>query len=160
MGIRSSIKKRLPIFGSAAGQPVSPGGSAAASAGSQAAAQPTWDEDEVADTPRADVPVEQFIDELVKGNKIVIFMKGNPAQPMCGFSANAIGILTSYGRPLTHFDILSDPEVRQAVKEYSQWPTLPQIYVGGEFLGGSDILIQMHQSGELKQAIDEAFAEA
>ena len=66
----------------------------------------------------------------------------------------------SYGKPLTHFDVFLDPGVRAGIKEFSQWPTLPQVYVGGEFLGGSDILSQMHQSGELRQEIDQAFADA
>jgi len=108
---------------------------------------------------RGEQDVQTFIAELVGSNKIVLFMKGNPSSPMCGFSANAAGILMQYGKPLTHFDILSDPEVRQGVKEFSQWPTIPQIYVGGEFLGGSDILVQMHGNGELKEAIEAAHAE-
>ena len=79
---------------------------------------------------------------------------------MCGFSANAAGILQSYGGDLFHVDVIADPDVRQGVKEYSNWPTLPQIYVGGEFLGGSDILMQMHQAGELGEIIEKARSEA
>ena len=80
--------------------------------------------------------------------------------PMCGFSANAAGILQSYGGEFFHVDVIADPEVRQGVKEYSNWPTLPQVYVGGEFLGGSDILMQMHQAGELSEVIEKARSEA
>lgn len=149
MGIRNSIKKRLPIFGSGAGTPARPTPSTAP------VAPPAEPE---AQEPQREQSVAEFIEEFVKTNKIAVFMKGSPAQPQCGFSANAAGILSSYGRELAHFNVLSDPEVRQGIKEYSQWPTIPQIYVGGEFLGGSDILMQMHQSGELKQVLDEAFA--
>ena len=98
----------------------------------------------------------EYIDEVVKNNTVVLFMKGSPAQPQCGFSATAAGILQGYGVDIHHVDILIDPEVRQGVKEYSNWPTLPQIYVGGEFLGGSDILRQMHDQGELGEVIEEA----
>ena len=151
MGIRKSIKKRLPIFGSGSAEP--------ARAATPAAPSPRPSPPAPAPEPtRADVPVAEFIDELVKTNAIVMFMKGSPAQPQCGFSANAAAILRTYGKPMAHFNVLSDPEVRQGVKEYSQWPTIPQIYVGGEFLGGSDILMQMHQAGELQEVIDAAFA--
>ena len=154
MGIRKSIKKRLPIFG--AGGAAEAGAPSAAQAPAAPAAPPAAT---AAPAPaKPDMPVGEFIEELVKTNPIVIFMKGSPSQPQCGFSANASAILKTYGKPLAHFDVLSDPEVRQGVKEYSQWPTLPQIYVGGEFLGGSDILMQMHQAGELKEVIEEACA--
>lgn len=154
MGIRNSIKKRLPIFGS--GQAAPARDAAPSSPAPRSAAPPPEPEPEPA---RADVPVSEFIDELVKTNKIVLFMKGSPAQPQCGFSANASAILRTYGKPLAHFDVLSDPEVRQGIKAYSQWPTIPQVYVNGEFLGGSDILMQMHQAGELKEVIDAAYAD-
>ena len=80
-------------------------------------------------------------------------MKGSPEMPLCGFSANAAGILSSYGE-FSHFDVISDPDVRQGIKDYSTWPTLPQIYVQGEFVGGSDILAQLHNSGELATLIN------
>jgi len=154
MGIRDRIKRRLPIIGMGGNkgrtQPVPP---AAPAPGAPPAAAVQ------AEDPRGGRSAHDVIDELVKGNKLVLFMKGSPTSPMCGFSANAAGILESYNKPLAHFDVLSDPEVRNEVKEYSQWPTLPQVYVNGEFLGGSDILRQMHESGELKECIDEAFAE-
>ena len=80
--------------------------------------------------------------------------------PQCGFSANAVAILSGYGQAIKHVDVISDPAVRQGVKEFSNWPTIPQIYVGGEFLGGSDILAQMHQSGELGEVISAAVSGA
>ncbi len=106
--------------------------------------------------PRGDKSPTEYIEEVVKSNTVVLFMKGSPAQPQCGFSATAAGILQSYGVDIHHVDILRDPEVRQGIKDYSNWPTLPQVYVGGEFLGGSDILRQMHEQGELEDAIAEA----
>jgi monothiol glutaredoxin len=97
--------------------------------------------------------VREFIDEFVKGNKVVLFMKGTPDSPMCGFSANAAAILRGYGAPIASINVLADPEIRQGIKDYSNWPTIPQVYINGEFLGGSDILMQMHQAGELKEMI-------
>jgi monothiol glutaredoxin len=110
--------------------------------------------------PRGGRSPREVIDDLVKTKPLVLFMKGSPDSPQCGFSASAAGILKSYGHTLTHFNVIADPAVRSEVKEYSQWPTIPQVYVGGEFLGGSDILRQMHESGELKECLDEAFAGA
>jgi len=100
------------------------------------------------------------IEREVSDNRILIYMKGVPAQPMCGFSARAVDILDDLGRPYFAVDILPDPEKRQAIKTYSDWPTIPQIYVAGEFLGGSDILLEMHQSGELRAVVDKAFGES
>jgi monothiol glutaredoxin len=93
----------------------------------------------------------------VTTNTVVLYMKGLPESPMCGFSATAAAILGSYAVPVYAVNILADPEKRQAIKQYSNWPTIPQIYVGGEFLGGSDILMQMHESGELKEMLAQAF---
>jgi monothiol glutaredoxin len=155
MGLRDKIKRRLPIIG---GQRTPPPTAAAPRPRPPAADfKPEWEEPT---SPRGDKPVAEFLQEFTAGNKIVLFMKGSPDAPKCGFSANAAGILMSYGKPLTHFDVFLDPGVRAGIKEFSQWPTLPQVYVGGEFLGGSDILSQMHQSGELRQEIDQAFADA
>lgn len=78
--------------------------------------------------------------------------------PMCGFSNNVVQILNTLGVPYTTVDVLEDPEVRQAVKEFSNWPTIPQVYVNGEFIGGSDIMIEMYQSGELQQLVEVALA--
>ena len=103
--------------------------------------------------PARDGDVSSFIDGFVKENPIAVFMKGSPVQPMCGFSANAAGILQRYGHDVAHVDVLLDPEVRQGIKDYSNWPTIPQIYIGGEFLGGSDILAQMDAAGELGEAM-------
>ena len=97
-----------------------------------------------------------FVDDTVKKNPIVIFMKGSPVAPQCGFSAGAVGILGEYGAPFAHVNVLADPEVREAVKAYSSWPTIPQIFIGGEFVGGADILKQLHASGELKAMIAQA----
>ena len=83
-------------------------------------------------------------------------MKGSPVQPMCGFSANAVGILQRYGHDVAHIDVLLDPEVRQGIKDYSNWPTIPQLYIGGEFVGGSDIMMEMYENGELAKKLSEA----
>ena len=99
--------------------------------------------------------VQQRIDELVKGNRVVLFMKGTAQFRQCGFSGRAIEILKSCGvTNLTTVNVLDDEGVRQGIKEYANWPTIPQLYVNGEFIGGSDIMMEMFQSGELKQALD------
>jgi monothiol glutaredoxin len=98
------------------------------------------------------------IEQLVKGNKILVFMKGSKLMPMCGFSNNVVQILNTLGVPYATVDILEDPEIRQGIKEYSNWPTIPQIYINGEFVGGSDIAIELYQSGELQQLVEVALA--
>ncbi len=95
------------------------------------------------------------IDQLVKNNDIVLFMKGTALFPQCGFSSRAVAILDHLGVPFETVDVLQDPEIRQGVKEYSDWPTVPQLYVKGEFIGGSDIMMEMFQAGELQQLIEE-----
>ena len=103
-----------------------------------------------------DQNTQQRIDDLVKQNDIVLFMKGNASFPMCGFSGRAIQILKASGvepAALTTVNVLEDEAVRQGIKEYSQWPTIPQLYVKGEFLGGSDIMMEMYESGELQQLV-------
>lgn len=102
--------------------------------------------------------VKQRIDNLVNNNKIVIFMKGSKLMPQCGFSNNVVQILNSLGAPYETIDVLDDPEIRQGIKEYSKWPTIPQIYINGEFVGGSDIAIELYQSGELQQMVEVALA--
>ena len=102
--------------------------------------------------------VKAKIDQLVKDNKVFVFMKGSKLMPQCGFSNNVVQILNTLGVPYETADVLADPEIRQGIKEYSNWPTIPQIYVNGEFLGGSDIAIEMYQSGELQQMIEVALA--
>jgi monothiol glutaredoxin len=93
------------------------------------------------------------IAELVKSNDVRLFMKGTPLFPQCGFSSRAIAILERLGMPFETVDVLQDPEIRQGVKEYSDWPTVPQLYVRGEFVGGSDIMMEMYESGELQQLV-------
>jgi len=93
------------------------------------------------------------IGEIVGKNDIVLFMKGTPLFPQCGFSSRAIAILDRLGAPYETVDVLQDPEIRQSIKEYSDWPTIPQLYVRGEFVGGSDIMMEMFESGELKQLL-------
>ncbi|MCR5866857.1 MAG: Grx4 family monothiol glutaredoxin [Aquincola tertiaricarbonis] len=98
--------------------------------------------------------VQQRIDSLVKGNRVVLFMKGTSQFPMCGFSGRAIQILKACGvTDLTTVNVLEDEQVRQGIKEYANWPTIPQLYVNGEFVGGSDIMMEMYQSGELQQTL-------
>ena len=106
-------------------------------------------------------PVHDRIDALVKGNDVVLFMKGSPLFPQCGFSSRAIAILDQLGVKYESVDVLQDMEIRQGIKEYSDWPTIPQLYVKGEFLGGSDIMMEMYEAGELKQLMtDEGVAAA
>jgi monothiol glutaredoxin len=97
----------------------------------------------------------QRIDEIVKGHDIVLFMKGTELFPQCGFSSRAVAILDHLGAKYQTVDVLQDPEVRGAIKEYSDWPTIPQLYVRGEFVGGSDIMMEMFESGELQQLVGE-----
>jgi monothiol glutaredoxin len=93
------------------------------------------------------------LDKLVNDNKVFVFMKGSKLMPQCGFSNNMVQILSTLGVPFETFDVLSDPEVRQGIKEYSNWPTIPQLYVDGQFIGGSDIAIEMYNNGELEQML-------
>jgi monothiol glutaredoxin len=98
--------------------------------------------------------IQQRIKEQVTTHPVVLYMKGNPQAPQCGFSANAVKILNSLGvNELFTVDVLQDPEIRQGVKDYANWPTVPQLYIKGEFVGGSDIMIEMYQSGELKELL-------
>jgi monothiol glutaredoxin len=98
--------------------------------------------------------VQQQIDSLVKGHRVVLFMKGTAQFPMCGFSGRAIQVLKACGvSDLKTVNVLEDEGVRQGIKEYANWPTIPQLYVGGEFVGGSDIMMEMYQSGELQQML-------
>ena len=99
---------------------------------------------------------QQRIDQLVKSHDIVLFMKGTASFPQCGFSGRAVQILKACGvdpRSLATVNVLEDPEVREGIKDYSNWPTIPQLYVKGEFIGGSDIMMEMYESGELQQVI-------
>jgi monothiol glutaredoxin len=94
------------------------------------------------------------IAELVKSNDILLFMKGTALFPQCGFSSRAVAILDRLGAKYETVDVLQDPEIRDAVKAFSDWPTVPQLYVHGEFVGGSDIMMEMYESGELQQLVE------
>ena len=97
------------------------------------------------------------IDQMVKNNRVMLFMKGSAQFPMCGFSGRAVQILKACGvSDLATFNVLEDEDVRQGIKEYANWPTIPQLYVDGEFVGGSDIMMEMYQSGELQQLLARA----
>ncbi|MGB8313977.1 MAG: Grx4 family monothiol glutaredoxin [Aestuariivirga sp.] len=99
--------------------------------------------------------IAKWIDNEVKTNDVVLFMKGTPDMPMCGFSGKATQILNHLGAPFKGINVLDSDEVRQGIKDYTNWPTVPQLYVKGEFVGGSDIMMEMFQSGELKQLLAE-----
>jgi len=101
--------------------------------------------------------VQQRIDAMVKGNKVMLFMKGTAQFPMCGFSGRAVQVLKACGvNEFKTFNVLEDDGVRTGIKDYAQWPTIPQLYVNGEFVGGSDIMMEMYQSGELQQLLTPA----
>lgn len=102
--------------------------------------------------------VKAKIEQLLNQNKIMVFMKGSKLMPQCGFSNNVVQILNTLAVPYATVDILAEPEIRQGIKEYSNWPTIPQIYINGEFVGGSDIAIELYQNGELQQMVEVAFA--
>ncbi|WP_022672680.1 Grx4 family monothiol glutaredoxin [Novosphingopyxis baekryungensis] len=99
--------------------------------------------------------VKNRIDTMVNKKDVVLFMKGTPLFPQCGFSSRAIAILDHLGVDYDSVDVLQDMEVRQGIKTYSDWPTIPQLYVKGEFVGGSDIMMEMYEAGELKSLMDE-----
>ena len=99
--------------------------------------------------------VNAKIEAVVKNNDVVLFMKGTPLFPQCGFSSRAIAILEHLGVAFESFDVLQDMEVRQGIKDYSDWPTIPQLYVKGEFVGGSDIMMEMYEAGELGELMAE-----
>jgi monothiol glutaredoxin len=103
--------------------------------------------------------VTKKIESQVANNKVVLYMKGNKEMPQCGFSAKVVQILNSYGVDYETVDVLADPEIRQGIKEYSSWPTLPQLYVDGNFIGGCDICVEMHESGELESILVDAVRE-
>ena len=102
--------------------------------------------------------VKEKIDGLVVSNKILVFMKGTKLMPQCGFSNNVAQILNSLGAPYEAVDVLADYDIRQGIKEYSNWPTIPQVYINGEFIGGSDIMIELYQSGKLQEMVEVALA--
>ena len=98
--------------------------------------------------------IQDVIKDQVTRNRVVLYMKGTPDFPQCGFSANAVGILRACGaQEIFTVNVLEEPEIRQGIKDYAKWPTIPQLYVNGEFVGGSDIMTEMYQSGELKKLL-------
>ncbi len=99
------------------------------------------------------------IQAAIAGNKILIFMKGTRNFPMCGFSAVTVQIFEELGAPFETVDVLADEEVRQAIKNYSNWPTIPQVYVNGQFVGGCDIIRELHESGELQALLEDALGQ-
>jgi monothiol glutaredoxin len=103
--------------------------------------------------------IQDKIRETVTGNKVVLFMKGTPQFPQCGFSSNAASILKACGvTEYVSINVLADPEIRQGIKEFSTWPTIPQLYIGGQFVGGSDIMTEMYRKGELQKLLADAIA--
>jgi monothiol glutaredoxin len=100
--------------------------------------------------------IQDVIKKQVTGNRVVLYMKGTPDFPQCGFSANAVGILRACGASeIFTVNVLEDADIRQGIKEYANWPTIPQLYVNGEFVGGSDIMTEMYRSGELKKLLEK-----
>lgn len=96
------------------------------------------------------------IDQEVKANKVLLYMKGSPEQPQCGFSYRVVQVLNEVGKPYAYVNILADQEKREAVKQYSSWPTFPQLYVNGELVGGCDIVTELYESKELQQMLEDA----
>ncbi len=105
-----------------------------------------------------DSKTKERIETLINSSPIFVFMKGTKLMPQCGFSNNVVQILNALGMSFETFDVLTDMEIRQGIKDYSEWPTIPQVYVKGEFMGGSDILIEMYNSGELKEKLEVELA--
>lgn len=103
--------------------------------------------------------VTKKIESQIANNKVILYMKGSRDMPQCGFSARVVNILNSYGVDYEAVDVLSDPDIRQGIKDYSNWPTIPQLYINGQFVGGCDICVEMDQNGELGGLIKEAFRE-
>jgi monothiol glutaredoxin len=105
-------------------------------------------------------PIREAIQEAISENPVILFMKGTPDQPMCGFSARTVAILQSVGQPFAAVNILPDPRIRQELSGVSNWPTIPQLFIDGDFVGGCDIVTEMYESGELQQALGLENAEA
>ncbi len=99
--------------------------------------------------------IMETIKEQIEGNPVILYMKGSPNQPQCGFSANAVQALMACGKRFAYVDVLSNPDIRANLPKYGNWPTFPQLWVGGELIGGSDIIIEMQESGELKELLEE-----
>lgn len=99
--------------------------------------------------------VQSKIKEIIEKNKVVVFMKGTLEAPQCGFSAQTIGVLQAVGAKPVGIDVLADPAVRSGIKEFTQWPTIPQIFINGKFIGGCDIVTEMHERGELQKLVNQ-----
>jgi monothiol glutaredoxin len=97
--------------------------------------------------------LKQKLDEIVGGDRVVLFMKGTPQMPQCGFSARAVAILKEVGVEFSSFNVFDDNEVREGIKEYGNWPTIPQLYIDKKLVGGSDIMMEMYETGELKEML-------
>ena len=104
--------------------------------------------------------IMEKIQSQIDGNKIIIYMKGTREMPMCGFSARTVKLFESYRVPFETVNVLADPELREAIKRFSNWPTLPQVYINGEFIGGCDICLEMHERGELESLVRKAAEES
>ncbi|OGQ06636.1 MAG: monothiol glutaredoxin, Grx4 family [Deltaproteobacteria bacterium RIFCSPLOWO2_12_FULL_40_28] len=102
--------------------------------------------------------VQSTIQKIIKENPVVVFMKGTPESPQCGFSAQTIHCFQAVGAPVKGVNVLADPAIRQGIKDLTQWPTIPQIFIKGEFIGGCDIVTEMYERGELKTKVGEALA--
>lgn len=100
--------------------------------------------------------IEDTIKEQVSSNKVMLYMKGTPQFPQCGFSGRAVQILQECGTEFGSADVLADPDIRQGIKDFSNWPTVPQLYVNGQFIGGCDIMVEMFENGELQKVINDA----
>lgn len=98
------------------------------------------------------------LDQMIAENKVLVFMKGTKLMPMCGFSNNVVQILNILGVPFETVNVLDHDDIRQGIKEYSSWPTIPQVYINGEFIGGSDVMVELYQKGELQQMIEVTLA--
>ena len=98
----------------------------------------------------------QAIKEQIEGNKVILYMKGSPAMPQCGFSARAAQILNTFDVDYAYVDVLANPDIRQTLPQYAQWPTFPQLYINGELVGGSDIIAELYESGDLASMIEVA----
>jgi monothiol glutaredoxin len=98
--------------------------------------------------------LKERIEKILNSEKVILFMKGNESMPQCGFSANSVAIVKSFGKKFNTFDILKDMDIRQGLKEYSNWPTYPQLYINGKLIGGNDIITELYQAGELKELFD------
>ncbi|KAG6542082.1 hypothetical protein Mapa_016499 [Marchantia paleacea] len=106
----------------------------------------------------ATLSVQEHIESDIKNNPVMVYMKGVPEAPQCGFSAMVVRILQEYGVPYNSRNVLADPQLRDGIKQFSRWPTIPQVFINGEFVGGSDILISMHRSGELEMLLKQTTA--